>query len=332
MERMDLFTSGRNGYHTYRIPALVTTPAGAVLAFCEGRKHTGRDDDEIDLLCRRSQDGGHTWTDLQIVVPSGGRTCGNPCPITDRDTGRIWLLFCKDNQQIFTTHSDDEGDTWAEPTEITAQAKDPAWSYVGTGPCHGIQLASGRLLAPCWSDESPGPATWAPDPPNWGKIQSSYALMSDDHGQTWHHSQNITRDASDECAAAELPDGSLYMDMRSRQGKRCRARARSQDGGQTWTPAEYVPELPEPSCQGSILRIDNTLYLIHPSNPDDRTHLALYHSRDGAQTFSAPTIVYHGPAAYSDLVNTDTHLLCLFEADRSQRLILERIDPHHLDP
>ncbi|MCH2660530.1 glycoside hydrolase, partial [bacterium] len=253
MERMDLFTSGRNGYHTYRIPALVTTPAGAVLAFCEGRKHTGRDDDEIDLLCRRSQDGGRTWTDLQIAVPSGGRTCGNPCPITDRDTGRIWLLFCKDNQQIFTTHSDDEGDTWAEPTEITAQAKDPAWSYVGTGPCHGIQLASGRLLAPCWSDESPGPATWAPDPPNWGKIQSSYALMSDDHGQTWHHSQNITRDASDECAAAELPDGSLYMDMRSRQGKRCRARARSQDGGQTWTPAEYVPELPEPSCQGNIM-------------------------------------------------------------------------------
>ena len=133
---MDLFTSGRNGYHTYRIPALVTTPAGAVLAFCEGRKHTGRDDDEIDLLCRRSQDGGRTWTDLQIAVPSGGRTCGNPCPITDRDTGRIWLLFCKDNQQILTTHSDDEGDTWAEPTEITAQAKGPG----DLGVCVGLSV------------------------------------------------------------------------------------------------------------------------------------------------------------------------------------------------
>ena len=326
-----LFTAGQGGYHSYRIPALAPLPSGTVLAFCEARKYTGRDHDEIDLVLRRSEDGGQTWAERQIVVESSGKTCGNPCPIVDRDTGRVWLLFCKDNQLIFTTHSDDEGQTWAEPTEITAQAKEPAWSFVGTGPCHGIQLSSGRLVAPCWSDESPGPPTWAPHP-NWGKIQSSYALMSDDHGRTWHHSPNITQDASDECAAVELSDGTLYMDMRSRQGKNCRARSLSRDGGQTWSPAEYEPRLPEPSCQGSILRTAKAIYLTHPSNPDDRTHLTLYHSLDDCQTFSSPTILYAGPAAYSDLAATDTHLLCLFEADRSGRLVLEHIDPDHLAP
>ncbi|MBT7586934.1 MAG: exo-alpha-sialidase [Gemmatimonadetes bacterium] len=326
-----LFTAGQGGYHSYRIPALVHLPSGTVLAFCEARKYTGRDHDEIDLVLRRSEDGGQTWAELQIVVESSGKTCGNPCPIVDRDTGRVHLLFCKNNQWVFINHSADEGRTWSEPEEITAQAKDPAWSFVGTGPGHGIQLSTGRLLAPCWSDESPGPLTWAPNP-NWGKIQSSYALYSDDHGQTWHHSANITTDATDECMAVELSDGTPYMAMRSRQDKKCRAHSTSHDGGQSWSPAEYDTRLPEPSCQGSILRDKKPIYLAHPSNPDDRTRLALYHSLDDCQTFSAPTILYKGPAAYSDLAATDSHLLCFFEADRSGRLVLARIDTKHLSP
>ena len=331
MQTIDLFTAGQEGYHSYRIPALAVAASGIVLAFCEARKYTGRDHDEIDILLRRSKDGGQTWSERAIVIESGGQTCGNPCPIVDRDTGQIHLLFSKNNQQIFIGHSADEGRTWTEPKEITAQAKDPTWSFVGTGPGHGIQLASGRLLAPCWSDESPGPLTWAPNP-NWGKVQSSYALYSDDHGQTWQHSRNITQDATDECMAVELSDGSLYMDMRSRQNKKCRARSISQDGGQSWSSAEYDTRFPEPSCQGSILRTDKAIYLAHPSNPDDRTHLALYHSLDDCQTFSSATILYEGPAAYSDLAATDTGLLCLFEADRSGRLVLEHIDPDHLAP
>ena len=34
-----LFVAGRDGYHTYRIPALLSTPNGTLLAFCEGREN-----------------------------------------------------------------------------------------------------------------------------------------------------------------------------------------------------------------------------------------------------------------------------------------------------
>lgn len=147
----DLFTSGEAGYRSYRIPALAVTPGGTVLAFCEGRRHTGRDDDEIDILLRRSFNGGQTWEPRQVVVADGDRTCGNPCPVVDGRIGAIFLPFCKDNQQVFLCRSDDEGQTWSPPVEISAQVKDPSWSYVGTGPGHGIQLTDGRLLVPAWA-------------------------------------------------------------------------------------------------------------------------------------------------------------------------------------
>ena len=99
MQIQDLFISGQEGYHTYRIPALAVAPDGAVLAFCEARRHTGRDDDQIDILLRRSTDGGRTWAPRQRIVADGERTCGNPCPVVDHNRSAVLLPFCKDNQK-----------------------------------------------------------------------------------------------------------------------------------------------------------------------------------------------------------------------------------------
>ena len=57
-----VFTAGQDGYHTYRIPAIVVTTNGTVLAFCEGRKNGRGDSGDIDTLLRRSTDGGKTWS------------------------------------------------------------------------------------------------------------------------------------------------------------------------------------------------------------------------------------------------------------------------------
>ena len=332
MNKTDLFTSGEEGYRRYRIPALVVSTRGTVLAFCEARRHTGSDDDEIDLLLRRSFDGGQTWEERQMVVSDGDRTCGNPCPVVDRNSGAILLPFCKDNQQVFLTRSDDDGQTWSEPVEITTGVKDPSWSYLGTGPGHGMQLQNGRLLIPSWSDTSPGLATWRDPPPVWGKIQSSYACFSDDGGQTWQRGEEMTIDASDECEAVELNDGTVYMNMRSRQDRKCRASARSQDGGQTWSPVEYDSTLPEPSCQAGLIRLDRDRVLLsHPSTPDARSMLTIRLSLDECQTWPVSRVLHEGPASYSDLAIANGHILCFYEADSGSRMTLARFSPDWLD-
>src|SRR5438093_11844802 len=88
-----LFAAGEHGYHTYRIPSLIVSPKGTLLAFCEGRKNNKTDTGDIDLLLKRSFDGGKTWQPTQIVWDDGKNTCGNPCPVIDATTGTLWLLL-----------------------------------------------------------------------------------------------------------------------------------------------------------------------------------------------------------------------------------------------
>ena len=330
-EQRSLWVHGEGGYFLYRIPAMVTALAGTVLAFCEARKNTGTDYDDIDLVMRRSNDGGLSWESQQIVVAGEHETCGNPCPIVDEDTGIVWLLFCKNNQLICSTFSEDCGLTWSEPREITATTKDSNWAFVGTGPCQGIQLQSGRLLAPAWCDESPGLVKWRPKP-SWGKIQSSYTIYSDDHGESWSRGAMLTRNASDECAVVETEDGAVYLNARSRCDINRRAFSWSYDGGATWSPVEYDKEQPEPSCQGSLRRLTkhstsskSRILLVHPSDTKARCQLTIRMSSDECQSWPLSKVITKGPASYSDLTNgVDDTILCLYESER--KLILVRFD------
>ena len=129
----ELFTGTMEGYCLYRIPALVVTQSDTVLAFCEARRYTGRDDDVIDILLRRSFDGGRTWDRRQTVISDGDRTCGNPCPLVDRETGVIMLPFCKDNQQVFLSRSDNDGQTWSDPLRLRAPGVCPQLLLLDNG-------------------------------------------------------------------------------------------------------------------------------------------------------------------------------------------------------
>ena len=171
----------------YRIPALEITTKGTVLAFCEGRKNSKEDTGDIDLLLKRSEDNGRSWSEATIVYEVGGDaevTIGNPCPIVDRQTGRIHLLFVQDYHQLFSTYSDDEGLTWSTPREHTAILD--AWDYplvlIATGPGHGIQLSSGRLVAPVWICDRERKDRY--ENTTKDRIRSGM-IYSDDHGQTW---------------------------------------------------------------------------------------------------------------------------------------------------
>ena len=186
-----LFSAHKDGYHTYRIPALAVTTKGTVLAFCEGRKGGGGDSGDIDLLVKRSLDQGQTWGDQHVIWDDGTNTCGNPCVVVDRETGTIWLLTTwnrgddhegeiiarksHDTRRVFVTSSTDDGHSWAVPREITTDVKLTNWTWYATGPGGGIQLErgehKGRLVIPCDHIEA------------GTKRYFSHVIYSDDHGQ-----------------------------------------------------------------------------------------------------------------------------------------------------
>ena len=161
-----VFEGGNDGYQVYRIPAVIQCTNGDLLAFCEAR--TGGDASEIDLVQKRSRDGGKTWGALKVVQESedfrglfGDEpppiTVGNPAPVVDlldpAHPGRIWLPFTLENDRVFVTFSDDHGRSWSTRREITQAVKLEGWGWYATGPVHSIQLTrgkhKGRLVVPC---------------------------------------------------------------------------------------------------------------------------------------------------------------------------------------
>ena len=113
--------SGTEGYHTYRIPAVVLSNKGTVLAFCEGRKASSSDAGDIDLMLRRSTDGGKTWQPMQLVYEEGGEAKIRSATRVPSSTqhGHDWLPFCRNNDRVFITKSTDDGLTWDKPIEMT---------------------------------------------------------------------------------------------------------------------------------------------------------------------------------------------------------------------
>lgn len=327
LEQTELFVSGQGSYHTYRIPALVVTGAGTVLAFCEGRRNSSSDSGQIDLLLRRSDDGGSTWGPVRVIVSEADMTCGNPCPVVDESSGHILLPFCKNlaagpesmitegkaPRTVWLTRSTDDGLSWAPPEEITATTKDPSWTWYATGPTHGIQLQSGRLVVPC--DHMVGVHFDRTKDP-----YHSHVILSDDGGASWRIG-GIVDEGTNECAVIETADDSLYINCRNYRGDKRRASARSSDGGDSFASRLWEDDMPEPICQGSLISLpgadgkpsDRALFA-NPASSDARRDLTLRYSCDGGRTWQALRSLYEGPAAYSDLaVTADGTVLCLYE-------------------
>jgi sialidase-1 len=318
-EQSAVFVAGEKGYHTYRIPALIVSPKGTLLAFCEGRKKGTSDAGDIDLLLKRSQDGGKTWGDAQVVWDDGANTCGNPCPVVERATGTIWLLLThnlgkdtekaivdgtsKGTRTVWVANSSDDGATWSKPVEITRDVKKPEWTWYATGPGVGIQLTGGRLVVPCDNKVART------------KARQSHVIYSDDRGKTWKLG-GVVGPNCNECQVVERADGSLLLNMRSYQANNRRMVAVSKDGGETWTKPAEDPALVEPVCQASLVRLPGKKARLLFSNPAStrREKMTVRLSDDGGKTWPVSRELHAGPAAYSCLaVLPDGTLACLYE-------------------
>lgn len=307
-----IFVSGKDGYHTFRIPAIVKSKKGTLLAFCEGRKISGSDTGDINLVLRRSTDGGTSWSGLITVWDDGLNTCGNPSPVVDPVTGRIHLLMTwnyqtdgksagdfnkdgvtKDTRRVWYTCSDDDGLTWADPEEITSSVKKDDWGWYATGPCHGIVLTKapyeGRIVIPCDYNQKGGSGY-------------SHVIYSDDNGRNWKIGGSVK--GGNESSVAEMGDGRLIISCR--MGGGMRLLAYSSDGGATFTSGTVNRSLPDPKCQGTLLSAvkDGEDVLLHCncSNSSSRTHLTLKGSTDYGATWCGGQTVWEKPAAYSDIV------------------------------
>lgn len=302
--QVEVFRSGQDGYHTYRIPALIETKRGTLLAFCEGRRSAGGDSGDIDLLLKRSRDGGRTWSAAQVVADMGEDTIGNPAPVVDRKTGDIVLLLTRNpgkvterqildgtatgTRTVWLARSSDDGVSWTTPTEITASVKAADWTWYATGPGNGIQMRDGRMVVACDHMVAGSQA------------KHSHVIVSDDGGRSWTLGGSAG-EGTNESAVVELRDRSLLLNMRSYAGKNRRAVAVSRDRGRSWSELKLDEALIEPVCQASLVRVGKDRLLFSNPAAAKRERMTVKMSRDEGKTWPVERVVHEGPAAYSSL-------------------------------
>jgi len=325
VELHDVFIGGEDGYHTYRIPALLIAEDGSLLAFCEGRKQNAGDTGDIDLVMKRSEDDGASWSALQVIHEEGGDapiTIGNPCPILEPHSGVVHLLFTRNNKRLFSTASSDNGLTWSTPIERTEilDSLDCDWIRVASGPVHGIQTRTGRLIAPLWLSDAER------EDRNKDDAIDRYRcgiLYSDDGGDTWQTGGLVpaTLNRLNECTVAEIKDR-LLLNIRCTDAG-ARAVSYSQDGGATWSEPVLDESLPCPTCQASLLRStlgnESRHYFSNPASATSRESMTLRISEDDCETWPTSIVLYEGPSGYSDLAELhDSRIACLFECGETQ--------------
>jgi hypothetical protein len=329
-EQTDLFVGGQDDYNTYRIPALICAKTGTVLAFSEGRRDASGDGVPTDIVLKRSLGNNGRWKPanlppkwegrsrrntmmwlpLQKVIRSThGEAYMNPVPVIDQTDGSIYLLVnfysqpYKDaNAPIWLIKSTDEGATWSEPVDITTSV-----GKHEIGPGVGIQLRSGRLMVQVYDG----------------------VIYSDDHGKSWK-SGGVAPGDWNETQILELADGSLLF---SRRHAPKRVMLISKDKGKSWTQPVENPYLPDPDCQGSLIRFTrqdqgyskDRLLFSNPvsgiagagsvgSDPRGRFNITVRMSYDEGKTWPVAKLIRKGPGAYSSMtVMPDGSVGILFE-------------------
>lgn len=353
----DTGDAAKDGYASMRIPALIRTQKGTLLAFCEGRLGSSSDWTPMNLLLRRSLDDGKTWKPAQIIAPKGQGPTSNPTPILSAD-GTIHLLYQRDYARAYYTKSTDEGKTWSKAIDITStvdQIKGTyPWNVLAPGPGHGIQLKNGRLLAPIWLANSPvlgakrkhGPSCVA-------------TIYSDDLGKTWKMGTLVADNSPaiknpNESVLAELNDGRVIINIRSGSKRHLRAVATSPDGISQWSQPVFDTALFDPVCMAGMIRWTPPARLFNKkvnrqakkttdtwlafSNPDSRDiakhprkNLTLKLSPDGGKTWPVAQVINPGASGYSDLAQDQKgNIYCLYETNTKGKgwnysLVLKKI-------
>lgn len=330
----DLYCPGDLGYGCYKIPTILRTVNGTLLAMIEARKYSCDDAGFIDLRLRRSTDGGQTWGPSTLMytnsTESQWTTVGDGNWVQDSSGGKIWLLHTRNNTQLFLSHSPDDGLSWSEPQDVTSTLKRgyPTQHSCGTGHAAGIQLSAGpskgRLIIPAYS-------------------HAPYTVYSDDHGVSWKQGGAVPNEtyfkgsSAGEWTLAETgtfsADGTpvLLASVRNQPdipGTGHRLQSLSMDGGISWGLASEARELPEPihGCEGSLLYHPQTkkLYFSHPDPSLDlfRNRLRIWTSSNLGGSWESHAVVWEKAAGYSSMTLTSDGKLGVFYDRNNHTMIV----------
>ena len=341
-----VYVSGTDGYKSFRIPAIVKAKNGDLLAFCEGRINGGSDFGNIKIVLKRSNDNGKTWSPLQIVASNDSLQAGNAAPVVDLTDprvpqGRIFLFYNtgngnemelrngKGHRNVFYKTSTDNGKTWSQPNDITMQVNriyqpqiNPLWNFkedwrtYANTPGHALQFDEGKYkgriyVAANHSSGNPKPAL---------RDYQAHGYYTDDHGATFHLSETVPFEGSNESTAAQLTNNSLMMNSRNQTGK-YRIVSLSKNGGETWDTTYVDYNLPDPICEGSLLNIGtrrdkSILAFCNNDDKNSRDSLTLRISFDEGKTWEKKFLIEPKNTGYSDIVEISKEKIgVLYEAD-----------------
>ena len=320
-----LRAAGQDGVDTYRIPGLVTTNEGTLIAVYDNRYNNSKDlQEDIDIGMSRSTDGGQTWEPMKVIIDMGEygglpeqlNGAGDPCVLYDRVNGNLWVaalwmsgsapdkmlwwasqpgMTPQETGQFIVVKSSDDGLTWSEPVNITEQIKDSSWQLLLQGPGRGITMSDGTLVFPAQFKSDIGEKAL-----DGGQYTChSTIVYSRDGGETWQIGTGAKSNTT-EAQVAELSDGSLMLNMRDDRNRtdktetNGRAVAVTSDLGATWSVHPSSNSLlPEPNCMASLIAADITVdgqvkRVLFFSNPDDkskRTNMTVKASLDEGLTW-----------------------------------------------
>ncbi|MDY0240379.1 MAG: sialidase family protein, partial [Bacteroidales bacterium] len=290
-----LFAPGKEkNIACYRIPALVTSRDGDLIAVCDQRVPTCADlngNRDINIVMRTSPDNGENWSEIRTIVDyPEGRSASDPSLITDLVTGTLFLFFnYMDHDQekgvyyLRVTKSTDNGKTWSTPEDITDQITKPDWhgdfKFITSG--RGMQTQSGKLVHTLVNLQ-----------------KGLHLFRSEDHGRSWSLLE-VPLIPGDESKIIELADGTWMVNSRV-NGAGHRYVHLSADEGKTWvTHAEAG--LADPGCNASLIREGNLLFFSNPNCTDQRRNLTLRISTDQGKTWGEGRSMWAGNSAYSSM-------------------------------
>jgi len=321
-------TAGDDGVAAYRIPGIVTTNSGTLVAVYDIRHDSARDlQGDIEIGVSRSTDHGQTWEPMRIALSmgeAGGLSraengVGDPCILLDETTGDLMVFATwvhgkggktawwsagpgfepAETPQLLMTRSSDDGRTWSAPVNLTRQVKQPQWLFTFQAPGRGITMADGTLVVPFQHQE--------PD-----RTPAAGIMYSRDHGVTWTVSADAKSNTT-ESQVAEIEPGVLLLSIRDNRGTG-RALYVTRDMGRSWTPHAADGQLPDPVCMASLLHVPaagnclgrDILLFANPADEKERRNLTLRISFDGGVTWPGSVLVDAGDSwGYSCLTMVD---------------------------